>query len=158
MTTATSPRASNDTGAELRAEVSFVLRLARALHAYGIPANRLEEVLEQAAKRLGLEGQFFSTPTSIFAAFGKQDEQHTYLIRVNPGEVDLGKLADLDAVAVRVLRNNQSPVEGSRQIDEIIAAKPRYGGGLTTLAFGLASAAASRFLGGGLKEILSSAV
>jgi uncharacterized membrane protein YjjP (DUF1212 family) len=142
MMTAPSPHKNNETGAESRAEVSFILRLARTLHAYGIPANRLEEVLEQAAKRLGLEGQFFSTPTSIFAAFGKQDEQHTYLIRVNPGEVDLGKLADLDAVAVRVLRNNQSPVEGSRQIDEIIAAKPRYGGGLTTLAFGLASAAA----------------
>jgi uncharacterized membrane protein YjjP (DUF1212 family) len=158
MMTAISPQMNNETGAELRAEVGFVLRLARALHAYGIPANRLEEVLAQAAKKLGLEGQFFSTPTSIFAAFGRQDEQRTHLIRVNPGEVDLGKLADLDAVAVRVLRDRLAPAEGSRQIDEIIAARPRYGGALTTLAFGLASAASSRFLGGGLKEILFSAV
>jgi uncharacterized membrane protein YjjP (DUF1212 family) len=158
MTIATSLQQSNEPNSGLRDEVSFILRLARALHAYGIPAHRLEEVLARAAERLGLEGQFFSTPTSIFAAFGRQDEQHTYLIRVNPGEVDLGKLADLDAVAVRVLRGQLAPVEGSTQIDEIIAAKPRYGGGLTMLAFGLASAAASRFLGGGVREILFSAM
>lgn len=142
---------------ELHDEVSFVLRLARALHSYGVPAHRLEDVLDSAAKKLGLEGQFFSTPTSIFAAFGKQDEQRTFLLRVNPGGVDLGKLADLDAVAVRVLREGLAPIEGSAQIDEIIAAAPPYGMVLRTLAFGLASAAASRFLGGGGKEIALSA-
>ena len=52
---------------ETRAEIGFVLRLARALHSYGIPAHRLEEILERAAQKLGLEGQFFSTPTSIIA-------------------------------------------------------------------------------------------
>ena len=140
-----------------QANISFMLRLARALHSYGIPAHRLEDVLDSAARKLGLEGQFFSTPTSIFAAFGKQDEQHTFLLRVNPGDVDLGKLADLDAVAVRVLREGLAPVEGSAQIDAVIAAPPRYGQMLTTLAFGLASAAASRFLGGGAKEIALSA-
>jgi uncharacterized membrane protein YjjP (DUF1212 family) len=143
---------------ELHDEISFVLRLARALHSYGVPAHRLEDVLESAARKLGLEGQFFSTPTSIFAAFGPQDAQHTFLIRVNPGAVDLGKLAELDAVAVRVLREKLAPSTGSAQIDEIIAAPSRYGSALTTLAFGLASAAASRFLGGGWKEIGLSAI
>lgn len=146
-----------DAPLELHDEVSFVLRLARALHSYGVPAHRLEDVLDSAARKLGLEGQFFSTPTSIFAAFGKQDEQRTFLIRVNPGGVDLGKLADMDAVAVRVLRKGLAPIEGSAQIDEIISAPPRYDKVLTTLAYGLASAAASRFLGGGGKEIVLSA-
>lgn len=137
----------------LQHEIGFVLRLARALHSYGVPAHRLEDVLNSAAAKLGLEGQFFSTPTSIFAGFGPQDAQHTFLIRVEPGGVDLGKLAELDTVAVRVLRSKLAPHEGSAQIDEILAAPPRYGGVLTTLAYGLASAAASRFLGGGWKEI-----
>lgn len=141
----------------LHDEISFVLRLARALHSYGVPAHRLEDVLDSAARKLGLEGQFFSTPTSIFAGFGPQDRQHTFLIRVEPGGVDLGKLAELDAVAVRVLREKLPPSAGSALIDEIIAAPARYGGRLTTLAYGLASAAASRFLGGGLKEIALSA-
>lgn len=149
--------AATDEREATRAEVGFVLRLARALHSYGIPAHRLEDVLEGAAIKLGLEGQFFSTPTSIFAAFGKEELQHTYLLRVSPGGVDLGKLADLDAVAVGVLRGQETVTTGSCQIDEIVAAKPRYGRVLTTLAFGLASAAASRFLGGGGKEIALSA-
>ena len=143
---------------DLHDEISFVLRLARALHSYGVPAHRLEDVLESAARKLGLEGQFFSTPTSIFAGFGPQDSQHTFLIRVDPGGVDLGKLAELDAVAVRVLREKLAPSAGSTLIDEIIAAPTRYGSVLTTLAYGLASAAASRFLGGGLKEVGISAL
>ena len=138
---------------ETHAEIGFVLRLARALHSYGIPAHRLEEILERAAERLGLEGQFFSTPTSIFAAFGHAEQQHTYLLRVTPGGVDLGKLADLDAVAVGVLRGQETVTTGSQRIDEIEAAPARYSSGLRIVAFALASAAASRFLGGGLKEI-----
>ena len=81
-----------------RDAVGFVLRLDRALHVYGIPAHRLEEVMGKAAERLGLQGQFFSTPTAIFASFGRQDEQRTFLMRVTPGEVNLGKIAELDDV------------------------------------------------------------
>src|SRR5690242_12170284 len=78
--------------------IGFVLRLGRALHTYGYSADRLEAVLTKTSTRLGLISQFFSTPTSIFVAFGDQDIQHTFLIRVEPGEVNLGKLADLDVV------------------------------------------------------------
>ena len=34
-----------------RDSVGFVLRLGRALHAYGYPAHRLEEVLSRVAER-----------------------------------------------------------------------------------------------------------
>ena len=62
---------------------SFVLRLAGALHRYGHPAHRLEESLTATAQKLGLESQFFSTPTSIFASFGPVEGQHTHLIRMD---------------------------------------------------------------------------
>lgn len=141
-----------------RDAIGFVLRLGRALHVYGIPAHRLEEVMEKAAEKLGLQGQFFSTPTSIFASFGPQDQQRTFLMRVTPGEVNLGKLAELDDVTTGVLRGALDPAKGSEQIDRILAEPHRYGFALTTIAFGLASAAASRFLGGGLKEVAASAL
>lgn len=141
-----------------RDAVGFTLRLGRALHAYGIPAHRLEEVMEKTAQQLGLEGQFFSTPTSIFASFGPQDQQRTFLMRVTPGEVDLGKIADLDEVTTGVLRGALDPAKGSQMIDQILSAPHRYGRTLMITAFGLASAAASRFLGGGLKEIAASAL
>ena len=141
-----------------RDAVGFVLRLGRALHVYGIPAHRLEEVMGKAAERLGLQGQFFSTPTAIFASFGRQDEQRTFLMRVTPGEVNLGKIAELDDVTTGVLRGALDPAEGSKQIDSILAEPHHYGAALTTIAFSLASAAASRFLGGGVKEIAASAL
>lgn len=144
--------------AERRAAIGFVLRLARALHTYGIPAHRLEVVLERASERLRLTGQFFSTPTSIFASFGAQEDQQTFLLRVAPGGVDLGKIADLDDVTTGVLRGALDPATGSAEIEQILAAPLRYGQWLRTLAYGVASAAASRFLGGGLKEILVSAL
>ena len=72
---------------------SFVLRMARALHRYGHPAHRLEESLVATSERLGLEAQFFSTPTSVFASFGQIDRQHTHLLRLDPGGTDLGRLA-----------------------------------------------------------------
>lgn len=134
--------------------IAFVPRLGRALHQYGYPAHRVEAVMERAAQQFELQGQFFTTPTSIFAAFGALEEQRTYLMRVEPGESDLGKLAALDEVTRQVLRGKISPARGAQRIDEILAAPSPYGWPLTIAAFGLASAAASRFLGGGEREIL----
>ena len=79
----------------------FILHLAKALHAHGYSAHRLEEVLGEVSARLGVEAQFFTTPTSIFAAFGPPDQQRTHLLRVQPGEPNLGHLSRLDAVDVR---------------------------------------------------------
>lgn len=136
-----------------RDAAGFVLRLGRALHSYGYPAHQLEEAMGKVSAQLGLVGQFFSTPTSIFAAFGVQEHQRTYLIRVEPGQVDLGRLARLDRVATHVLQGASSPSAGSQEIEEILQAPAIYGETITTVAFGLASAAASRFLGGGWREV-----
>jgi len=133
--------------------VRFVLRLGRALHTYGYPSHRLEQVMGLVARRLGLEGQFFSQPTSIFAAFGPQDRQRTYLMRVEPGEVHLEKLVAVDQVAGDVLRGALDPERGTSRIEAIVAAPPRYGTAVTLAAYAVSSAAAGRFLGGGAREI-----
>ncbi len=148
------PQSTPEINAIAHSEIAFVLRLGRALHQYGYPADRLEAVMERAAQQFELEGQFFTTPTSIFAAFGALEEQRTFLMRVEPGESNLGKLAALDEVTNQVLRGKISPARGAQRIDEILAAPSPYGWPLTIAAFGLASAAASRFLGGGEREAL----
>ncbi len=137
--------------------IAFVLRLARALHQYGYPAYRLETMLEGMSRRLGLEGQFFSTPTSMFASFGPQENQHTFLMRVEPGGTDLGKLTDVSGVVAQVTSGAMTAAQGRERIDEILEGPPLYGRGLTTLAFGISSAAASVFLGGGVREIFVAA-
>lgn len=134
--------------------VAFILQLGRALHTSGYSAQRLEEALMLTSDRLGIIGQFFSTPTSIMASFGPQDDQRTFMIRVEPGDSDLGKLARVDTVARSVLSGQMTPAEGSAAIDRLDRTPPIYGKLLTTLAFGLASGAGARFLGGGPGEMV----
>ena len=140
------------------AAVGFVLRLARAMQAYGYPAHRVEYALGEVARRLGLTAQFFSTPTSFMASFGSLEHQRTHLIRVEPGDVDLGKSADVEAVIREVVEGRATPAQGSADLERIHAAPPRYGAITTVLAFGFSSSAASRFLGGGLREALVAGV
>ncbi|MGH7531855.1 MAG: threonine/serine exporter family protein, partial [Gemmatimonadales bacterium] len=141
-----------------KAARGFVLRLGRALHTVGYAAHRIETVMESAAARLGLTGQFFVTPTSILAGLGPQDDQRTFLMRVGAADDDLGKLADIDDVAGQVLRGALPPEAGSARIDTILASPPRYNDLMMVLAFGLLSACGSRFLGGGLLEVGVSAI
>src|SRR5262245_6373137 len=135
------------------AAISFVLRLGRALHTYGSPAPDLESALIAVSKRLGLIAQFSSTPTSLFAAFGRDDAQRTYLNRVDPGEVNLGKLADLDRVARDVGGATMTAAEGSFLVDAIVEKPAPFRRAARTFAYGLASAAACRLLGGGAAEV-----
>ena len=147
-----------DTAAGDAAAVGFILRLGRALHSYGFSSDALEASLQAMSERLGLEAQFFTTPTSIFAAFGAPERQHTHLIRVYPGDVDLGKLARLDGVSSDVEQGRLSVVEGSARIDVIIASPPTSSALLRVLAYGVASAAVCRILAGGLNEVLVAGV
>lgn len=137
-----------------QAAIGFVLRIGQALHTTGYAAHRIEAVMERVAIQLGLQGQFFATPTSIFAAFGPLERQRTHLMRVGAAEDDLGRLADLDAVVGRVMRGDVSPADGSTRIDQIMTAPPRYPGLMAVLAYGVLSASSARFLGGGGLEIV----
>ena len=133
--------------------VAFLLSLAAGLHAHGTSTQQIEDALNQASSHLGIIAQFFVTPTSLFAAFGPQISQRTYLMRVEPGDTDLSRLSRMDAVVVEVLAGRMTPAEGTAEIGRISQSPPPYGAFATTLAFAAASAAACRFLAGGLPEI-----
>lgn len=141
------------------AAVGFVLRLARALHAYGYSAQRLEDILGATADRLGLHGhRFFSMPTQIMAAFGPESRQRTHLMRVEPGEVNLGKLAALEQVSLDVAHGRTSPADGMAHIERIVAAPSPYGPALVTVSHGLLSGAVCQFIGGGAHEVVAAAI
>ena len=136
-----------------------MLKLARALHSYGYSAPRLEGILGATADRLGLYGhRFFSMPTQIMAAFGPESRQYTHLLRVEPGEVNLAKLAALEQVSLDVAHGRVSPREGMAHIQRIVAAPSPYSPPLVTLAFGVLSGAVCQFLGGGWHEIIVATV
>jgi hypothetical protein len=134
---------------------AFLLRLGRSFHALGYPSHRIEEMLGDAAERLGVEGQFFTTPTSIFAAFGSQDAQRTFLVRLEPGDLHLEHLGRVQAIAEDVLDGRITTREGLAALDALDREPPRWGRTITVLAFGVAAGAAGHFLGGGLAEVLT---
>nr|WP_199243079.1 threonine/serine exporter family protein [Vitiosangium sp. GDMCC 1.1324] len=138
--------------------VAFTLRLGQALHQHGTPAHRLEEQMRLVSQRLGLEARFFSTPTSIFASFGPPEALQTCLIRVEPGEMDLGRLASLDALADSVIRGELSPQEGATRVEAVLAEPPRYGNALHLLCWALAASGGARLFGGGPREMGAAAL
>lgn len=139
--------------------VGFVLELGRALHRAGHSAQRLEDMLGAISHRLGLSNhQFFSTPTSIMASFGPIGRQRTHMLRVAPGEVNLGTLAALEQLSLEVAQGRMSPVDGVVAIDRITSAPSPYGPALTTVAYGVVSGAATQFLGGGGREVAVAAL
>jgi len=111
-----------------------------------------------AASRLGIAGQFFVTPTALFAAFSWGENQETLLERLEPGSVDLGKLAALDELIAQVANRDLSPVEASKRIDSILQAPPRWGAAISTMSFALISVCAARFFGGGWRELSAALV
>jgi len=136
---------------------AFVLRLGRALHALGYSSHRIEELLADAAQRLGLEGQFFTTPTAIFAAFGAQERQRTFLVRVEPGDLHLERLGRVQEIAEEVLGGTKTPRMGLAALDALDRETPRWGTTITTVAFGIAGGCAACLLGGGAPEVAAAA-
>ena len=134
---------------------AFLLRVAELLHAFGTPAFRLERVLVNAARDLGVEASFLSTPTAVIASIGAAPNKVVHLMRTNSGEVDLGKLVEFDEAMDRVRDGELTPAGGLARIEAVAAAGSRYAAWQTALAFGVASAGAAVFFRGGALEVLA---
>ncbi len=137
-----------------REGIAFIEKLARALHRYGLPAPSVEDSLSLVAERLGIHGEFFATPTAIFASLDTGDEDQTIMIRVEPGSVNLDKLSRLDRLTQEVASGAVTPAQATRMIDEIRATPPHFRGKATAIASAVASAASARFFGGGWREMV----
>ncbi len=134
-------------------QIAFILKLGRALQAYGTPAHRFEEAMEAVARRLGLDGQFFGMPTGFFASLGAGARGRTFVQRVPPQDVDLGRLDATYAVTDALLRGNVDAEEASRRLDAITVRTPRFGDAMEIGAFALVSACFGILLGGGWMDM-----
>lgn len=129
----------------------FLLEVVRALHAHGMPAHRLEAMGSALSRGLGTDASFFCTPTAIFVALGVPPRQRTFLLRADAGELDLGRLGDLDGVANDVAHGRCTPREGLDAIAQILgrAAGPLV---LSILAHSVVAGGGAILLGGALSE------
>jgi hypothetical protein len=66
-------RASADPFADILVRHKFILKLAKALMAFGAPSHRIEAQLNAIADVLDVDGHFIHLPAIVIASFGDPD-------------------------------------------------------------------------------------
>lgn len=132
----------------------LILRLAEALAHFGMPSHRLEDRLMELTDFLGLEGSFFAVPTSVLIDLCDGPRHRVRLARIRPSSIDLGKLEALHELTDELLTGDLEPRAATARIEGIMTAPKRYGAWVRWMAHLIASCAATRFMGGGVHEML----
>lgn len=136
---------------------AFLATAARLLHRSGAPTDRIESVLMAGAARLGVRLQVLATPTAVELAFGRA-RQRSVLIRGDAGSASLARLVAIEQVLARVGRGLVGAGEGRRELLAIASQPPLHGPLGQLLAHALLAGSAAASLGGGVLEVLLSAL
>lgn len=130
--------------------VRFLTELARRLHLVGVSASRLEGAVRSVATSIGVRVEIWSTPTGLLLSLSDAERsnatQETRVLRLELGEIQLGALAKLDAIAEQVVAGTMSLDDAwtaMHALDRPFDAKQQL---LTVGAFGLAAAAVAGLL------------
>ena len=139
-----------DASAPYLTRVDFVVELARRLHAYGTSAQRLEGAVTQVARRLQVDADVWSNPTGMLLSFAdvERGAPHsiTRVIRLDPGDTNLGRLARADAIAEDVLAGKRNIADGLEALRALDRKPRRFAFLLSVLSFGLAAASVTGLL------------
>jgi len=127
---------------EFKQKRRFIIDLGKALHQFGTNSFRSEAHLQNVANFLGIKASFIITPTALtFILIDEHYNEHNYMVRVKPGDLDLGALARADEL-VDELSSGKRTLEEATERLATIANKPYpYGKTLFFLAFGASGGA-----------------
>jgi len=144
------------------ARVAFVAELAARLHNYGTSAQRLEGAIDAVSRRLGMECEAWSNPTGLILSFSDPARgEATSLIRVirlEPGEINLGRMAAADAIAEDVMAGRRDLASGHQALLALDRPASLRGRVLTAFSFGLSAASVAGLLRTGWTDIATAAV
>ncbi|HEU4813902.1 MAG TPA: threonine/serine exporter family protein [Xanthomonadaceae bacterium] len=133
------------------ARVAFVVELAEHLHAYGTTTQRLELAIVAVSQRLGLECEPWTNPTGMILSFSDPSlplgtSDTTRVLRLAPGETDLGRLGEADRIAESVLAGATGLSEGQAALDRLGRAPGPRQRALEMFGFGVVAAAVAALL------------
>jgi uncharacterized membrane protein YjjP (DUF1212 family) len=140
----------------LQKSVDLILEFGEALHNYGATSYKLEQALQNISKKLGMEGEFFSTPTLLISSLKNDHEIKTYVKRVYSSDLDLRKLTLLDSLGDKLIDGEIDIEEAYRKLKIIRNLKDPYSGLIEIIAYGLIGVCASVFFNGNLPELIAS--
>ncbi|MBD1583017.1 threonine/serine ThrE exporter family protein [Pseudoalteromonas sp. S16_S37] len=138
----------------------FIVKLGKMLHKYGTPAYRLEAHLMEVATHLGLKSSFVMSPTSVTFVIWTEghEEEYTHVARVEPGDHDLGSLADTDDVVNKMLSGQLTVEQADADLEAISKQKAPYNKLMTGFAFSVSGAAFAMLMGTSWNDVLWSGV
>ena len=139
-------------------KAEFLTQLARELHRAGVASDQLEQTITATAQVLGLQVEIFALPTNVTIAIGPRHSQQIVMLRLQPGIVNLRKLAFLNDLFDELQTGRIDIVAATvqlRQIDALCPPPPALPSifGLASLAIGIAV-----LLGGGTNELMVAAL
>jgi len=142
---------------ELDVRVRFLTELARRLHLAGVSASRLEGAVRSVAAAIGAHCEIWSSPTGLLLSLRDADVLHgtqqTRVLRVEPGDIHLGALTKLDAIAERVVKREMTLDEAwtaMHALDTPVTAGQQLA---SVAAFGLAAASIAGLLRTGWVDV-----
>ena len=145
-----STKADPDALAPYLVRVDFIVELARRLHICGTSAHRLEGAVDQVARRLRIDAEVWSNPTGMILSFPDPERGPAYpmtrLIRLDPGEENLSRLAAADGIAEDVLAGRRHIADGLVAMRALDRPPGRYAKPATIISFGVASAAVTALM------------
>jgi uncharacterized membrane protein YjjP (DUF1212 family) len=138
--------------------VQLLLELAAQLHRFGTPSHRLESTMASLGTMLGLDVALFVVPTMIEVAVGRGPDQRSLMLRVEPGAPDLARLEALLGVIERLRTRAIGPADALADVRAIATRPERRRPFVVPAALAGTGAAAAVITGGGLPEVVASAV
>jgi uncharacterized membrane protein YjjP (DUF1212 family) len=130
--------------AQFKSRVEFILALAKHLHTSGTTVNRLEGAVERVARKLGIRVSIWSNPTGMIISFHDVVQGEAYsvtrVLRLDPGDTHLGRMADADAIAEKVIKGSLDIQTGLAQLNDIDRPTTMPHRILQVICFGIASA------------------
>ncbi|KAI8885283.1 DUF1212-domain-containing protein [Backusella circina FSU 941] len=132
----------------------FLRKLVKALMLYGAPAHRLEYILREVSRTLGVDAEYIYIPNVMFLTFFDKSTHttETHFIR-SPQSFDMHKLGEIYRLEKLVSHGEVSVDEALEFIDTVANDPPFYPVWLTPIAYALASfCGCVMFYGGQFKE------
>ncbi|WP_462159687.1 threonine/serine exporter family protein [Pseudoalteromonas sp. GB56] len=138
----------------------FIVKLGKMLHKYGTPAYRLEAHLLEVATHLELKSSFVMSPTSVTFVIWTEghENEYTHVARVDPGDHDLGSLANTDEVVNELLSGDLTISEADQRLDEIAVMPAPYNRVITAGAFAMTGGAFAMLMGTSWNDVFWSSL
>jgi uncharacterized membrane protein YjjP (DUF1212 family) len=146
--------------AEYKKRTRFVIELGNALHGCGASSQRVEKHLGNVTRMLEMNGHFMFTPTGLTSAFWLDNEfdQYVHIERVEPGDINLGRLWMIDELIESMSRGKIPLDEGIEKLSLLAKSPSLYSPWIQVLTWAITGGAFAALVSGTREDVIVSAL